>query len=131
MGACDGLDMNKREFLKTSAMTAATTAIPNGLLAAADGEIPRENWAGNFHYSTSKVFQPSTLAETQDAVRSVTHVRALGTRHCFNGIADSTVARISTLRLSSFHLNAAERTVTVGAGIKYGDLAVQLDRAGF
>ena len=131
MGACDGFEMNKREFLKTSAMTAATTAIPGGLLGGVDSDIPRENWAGNFHYSTNKVFQPSTVAETQDAVRSVTQVRALGTRHCFNGIADSTVAQISTLRLGSFHLNAAERTVRVGAGIKYGDLAVQLDRAGF
>ncbi len=123
--------MNKREFLKTSAMTAATTAPPGGQLAATDGEIPRENWAGNYHYSTDKVFQPSTLAETQDAVRSVAHVRALGTRHCFNGIADSAVAQISTLGLDSFHLNAAERTVTVGAGIKYGELAVRLNRAGF
>lgn len=123
--------MNKREFLKTSAMTAASTAIPSGLLAAGDGDIPRENWAGNYHYSTNKVLQPSTLAEAQDAVRSVSHVRALGTRHCFNGIADSTVAQISTLRLNSFRLNAAGKTVTVGAGIKYGDLAVQLDRAGF
>ncbi len=131
MGACDELDMDKREFLKASAMTAATTAIPSGLLGASDSAIPRENWAGNYHYSTNKVFQPSTLAETQDAVRSVPHVRALGTRHCFNGIADSTVAQISTLRLDSFRLNAAERTVTVGPGIKYGDLAVQLDRAGF
>lgn len=131
MGACAEPDMNKREFLKTSAMTAATTAIPDGLLAATGGDIPRENWAGNYHYSTDKVFQPSTLAETQDAVRSVIHVRALGTRHCFNGIADSSVAQISTLRLDSFHLNAAEKTVTAGAGIKYGDLAVQLDRAGF
>jgi xylitol oxidase len=131
MGAGDEFDMNKREFLKTTAMTAATTAIPGGLLGGADSDIPRENWAGNYHYSSNKVFQPSSLAETQDAVRSVTHVRALGTRHCFNGIADSTVAQISTLRLGSFHLNAAEKTVTVGAGLKYGDLAVQLDGAGF
>jgi alditol oxidase len=124
--------MTKREFLKNSAMTAATTAIPSSLLAATDTDIPRENWAGNYHYSTKKVLQPGTIAETQDAIRSVTHVRALGTRHCFNGIADSTDAQISTLRLNSFQLNAAaQKTVTVGAGIKYGDLAVQLDKAGF
>jgi len=91
----------------------------------------RENWACNYRYSTSKVLHPSTLAEAQDAIRSVTHTRALGTRHCFNGIADSTVAQISTLRLDSFRLNAAQKSVTVGAGIKYGDLALQLDKAGF
>jgi alditol oxidase len=123
--------MTKREFLKNSAMTAATTALPRNLLATADTNIPRENWAGNFHYSTNKVFQPATVTETQDAVRSVPHLRALGTRHCFNGIADSPVAQISTLRLNSFNLNAAQKSVTVGAGIKYGNLAVQLDKAGF
>lgn len=123
--------MTKREFLKTSALTAAAAALPRTLVAAADDKIPRENWAGNYHYNTSKVLEPSTLAETQDAIRSVDHVRALGTRHSFNGIADSTTAQISTLRLNSFNLNATQKTVTVGGGIKYGDLAVQLDRAGF
>ncbi|HEX5283179.1 MAG TPA: D-arabinono-1,4-lactone oxidase [Bryocella sp.] len=96
-----------------------------------DPQLPRENWAGNYTYSTNTVLQPSTLAETRDAVRSVSHVRALGTRHCFNGIADSPVAQISTLRLRSFKLNAAQNTVSVGAGIKYGDLAVELDKSGF
>ncbi len=93
--------------------------------------VPRENWAGTFHYSTSKVLQPASVAEVQQAVESVASVRALGTRHSFNGIADSTVAQISTLGLRDFKLDAANRTVTVGAGIKYGDLAVQLDNAGF
>ena len=60
--------MNKREFLKTSAMTAATTAISSGLLAGADSEIPRwrKTGQGNYHYSTTSVFQPSTVAETQE-----------------------------------------------------------------
>lgn len=101
------------------------------VMAVRGAGVPRENWAGNYRYSTSKVFEPSTVAETQGAVRSVSHVRALGTRHCFNGIADSRVAQISTLRLNSFKLNAAKRTVTVGGGIKYGELAVELDRVGF
>ncbi len=122
--------MDKREFLKGSVAMAAMTAVHGGAVQAV-AEVPRENWAGNVHYSTSKVFEPASVADVQKAVASVTSVRALGTRHSFNSIADSRVAQISTLGLSGFALDAAARTVTVGAGIKYGDLAVKLDQAGF
>jgi xylitol oxidase len=93
--------------------------------------VPRTNWAGNLLYSTSKVLQPATTAQAQDAVRSLPHARALGTRHAFNAIADSSSAQISTLQLNDVRIDPAARTATVGAGIRYGDLAVQLDRAGF
>jgi xylitol oxidase len=122
--------MDKRQFLKGSAALAAMTAVRGGLAQAGSGG-PRENWAGTFRYSTDNVLQPASIADVQKAVTSVDSVRALGTRHSFNGIADSKVAQISTLGLHDFKLDAAARTVTVGAGIKYGDLAVQLDKAGF
>jgi xylitol oxidase len=126
-------DMDKREFLKGSAAAAAAIMFSGSIesMAHADDIVPRTNWSGNLHYSTNKVFQPTTVAETQDAVRSVASLRALGTRHSFNGIADSTVAQISTLKLKDVSLDAAAHTVTVGAGIRYGDLAVQLDAKGF
>ena len=123
--------MDKREFLKGSAAMAAAMMMPTFTDALAEDVVPRTNWAGNFHYSTDKVFQPATVAEVQDAVRSVDGVRALGTRHAFNGIADSTVAQISTLKLKDVKLNAAEKTVTVGSGIRYGDLATIIDAKGF
>ncbi len=125
--------MDKREFLKGSAAVAATMAM-GGFTeskAAAQVAVPRWNWAGNYHYSTDKVLQPASVPEVQDAIRSVGEMRALGTRHSFNGIADSSVAQISTLRLKDVHLDRVKNTVTAGAGIRYGDLAVQLDQAGF
>ncbi|MGB6111357.1 MAG: D-arabinono-1,4-lactone oxidase [Acidobacteriaceae bacterium] len=125
--------MNKREFLKGSAATAAammTTALPEPD-ALADAMIPRTNWSGNYHYSTNRVFQPATISEVQDAIRSVAGVRALGTRHSFNDIADSKIAQISTLNLTDVSLDAKTRTATVGAGIRYGDLAIILDGKGF
>ena len=100
-------------------------------LDLAGAAVPRVNWAGNYHYSTEKVLEPNSMAEVRDAVRSVSGVRALGTRHAFNGIADSTVAQISTLGLKDFALDAAKKEVTVGAGIRYGELAQQLDAKGF
>ena len=124
--------MDKREFLKGSAAMAAVM-MTNGFSEAgglADDKVPRTNWSGNYRYSTDKVFQPTTVAEVQDAVRSVEGVRALGTRHSFNGIADSKIAQISTLKMKDVALAADKRTVRVGAGIRYGDLAVMLDVMG-
>lgn len=124
------LRMNKREFLKGSAAVAAAAAFRGGL-AQTGSAVPRENWAGSYHYNTQRVLQPMTVEDVQHAVTSLQSVRALGTRHSFNGIADSTVAQISTLGLREFKLDAAAKTATVGAGVKYGDLAVELDGAGF
>lgn len=125
--------MDKREFIKGSAATAAAMMM-TGLTesqAFADDNVPRTNWSGNYHYSTNNVLQPASVSETQDAVRSVSGVRALGTRHSFNGIADSQIAQISTLKLKDVTLDPNTHTVTVGAGIRYGDLAVILDAKGF
>jgi xylitol oxidase len=130
--------VTKREFLKGSAALAACNLVPEGMTQTASaGAAPtvasvlRENWAGTFHYSTDRVLQPTSIDQVQQAVNSLPRLRALGTRHSFNGIADSTVAQISTLGLNDFKLDPAAKTVTVGPGIKYGDLAVQLDKAGF
>lgn len=125
--------MDKREFLKGTAATAVAmmTTTWTEKSSFADDVIPRTNWSGNYHYSTSKVLQPASVAETQDAVRSISGVRALGTRHSFNGIADSQVAQISTLKLKDVTLHAETNSVRVGAGIRYGDLAILLDAKGF
>ncbi len=125
--------MDKREFLKGSAAAAAAMMMTTFTesRAFADDTVPRTNWSGNYHYSTGKVLQPASVSETQDAVRSVSGVRALGTRHSFNGIADSQIAQISTLKLKDVSLDSSGRTVTVGAGIRYGDLATILDAKGF
>ncbi len=93
-------------------------------LAAGITAVPRVNWAGNYHYSTEKVLQPATLSEVRDAVRSLPTLRALGTRHAFNGIADSTVAQVSTLALKDVRVDAGGGRVTVGSGVRYGELFV-------
>jgi alditol oxidase len=106
-------------------------SMPPASQAPSDEAIPRTDWSGSYRYSTDKVFQPHSISDVQDAVRSVPAVRALGTRHCFNGIADSEVAQISTLNLNDISIAPDGRTVTVGSGIRYGDLAALLDARGF
>jgi xylitol oxidase len=64
-------------------------------------------------------------------VKSSAKLRALGTRHSFNSIADSTAAQISLKRLDQVSLDEKARTVTLGAGIRYGDLATVIDKRGY
>jgi xylitol oxidase len=68
----------------------------------------------------------------QELVKKCSNLRALGTRHCFNRIADSTYNLISSKALNKvISLDEAAHTVTVEAGIKYGELCPYLDEKGF
>lgn len=91
----------------------------------------RTNWSGNYTYSTDRLIEPATLADVQAAVRATSKAQALGSRHSFNGIADSTVEQISLRQFQHMELNAAEETVTIGGGVRYGELAPWLDERGF
>ncbi len=91
-----------------------------------------KNWAGNLEYSTNKVYYPKSVEEVQKLVKSCTRLRALGTRHCFNRIADSKDNLISTKEMNRVvALNTNVNTVTVEGGIKYGELAPYLHEKGF
>jgi xylitol oxidase len=114
--------VNKRKFLKGAAVSSFAESAET-----LSTYVPRVSWSGNYRYHTDKVFQPRTVSAVLDAVQSVTRVRALGSRHSFNGIADSTVAQISMLGLKNVELDAGAKTVRVGAGVQYDDLAVQLN----
>ncbi len=122
--------MTKREFLQSSLAAAAVSTL-NLNVPMAGADEPRTNWAGNYTFHAKQVLHPTSVAEVQDAVRSATSLRALGSRHSFNGIADSPETQLSTLGLGGISVDKAARTVTVGAGVKYGDLALALDREGF
>ncbi|MGA2594371.1 MAG: FAD-binding protein, partial [Bryobacteraceae bacterium] len=90
------------------------------------------NWAGNFSYSTNRLHEAASVDQIQSFVRSRNKVKVLGTRHCFNSIADS---RYNLLSLKPMHdvvaLDPLARTVTVDAGITYGQLCPYLDSKGF
>src|SRR3569833_1289115 len=90
------------------------------------------NWAGNITYSTGTVQTPRTLAELQEAVRRSRKLRALGSRHSINRIADTDGDLISTRGLIRvLDIDATKRSVTVEGGITYGQLCPALDQAGF
>jgi alditol oxidase len=90
------------------------------------------NWAGNVEYHARRLLEPESLEALQEAVRSSRSLRALGSRHAFNGIADTTGDQVSLARLRRvFELDPAAGTVTVDAATRYGDLARPLHAAGF
>ena len=92
---------------------------------------PRENWAGNITYSTGNVAAPANLDEVRAIVKKADKIRPLGSRHSFNRIADSTHQQISLAHLDQIDIDDKARTVTVGAGVKYGQLAPVIDARGF
>ncbi len=122
--------MNKREFLKSTGAIVAG-GMMSRLAAAQQQPAPRENWAGNITYSTDHVHTPANVEEVRDVVKSCSKLRALGSRHSFNRIADSTQNQISLERLDAIDIDDTARTVTVGAGIKYGRFAPIIDARGY
>jgi alditol oxidase len=121
--------MNKRNFLKTSSAL-ITGSVLSRLVAGERQEGHRTNWSGNYTYRTDHLYTPKTVEEVQQIAKRASKLRALGTRHSFNGIADSTAAQISVANLKEMSLDEANRKVTVGGGVRYGDLAPYLDRNG-
>jgi alditol oxidase len=90
------------------------------------------NWAGNVTFGAAAVHRPSSVAELQSLVAGSARARALGTGHSFNRLADTTGDLISVAGLPPvMDIDAARSTVTVAAGIRYGDLAEHLDRNGY
>lgn len=92
---------------------------------------PRTNWSGNLTYSAPTLLEPRTVDELRAAVQSCRRLRALGSRHSFNAIADSAEHQVSLHAFRSISLDPAGRTVSVGAGLRYGDVAPVLDAQGF
>jgi len=91
-----------------------------------------KNWAGNLTYSTDHVQYPKSVAEVQQLIKKLPKLRALGTRHCFNTIADSKDDLVSTRDLNKvIAIDAKNHTVTVEGGIKYGELAPYLHQHGY
>jgi xylitol oxidase len=93
---------------------------------------PHSNWARNYLYSAKQIHQPETIEHAQEIVQRSEKLKALGTRHSFNEIADTSGDLISLKHFDKIlELDRARGTVTVEAGVRYGELCRWLDREGF
>jgi xylitol oxidase len=122
--------MDKREFLKTSGALVAGTMLSR-LAPAQRPADTRTNWSGTYTYSTDHLDLPKTAEEVQSIVQGHGHLKALGGRHSFNSIADSTEDQVSLQNLNQIDLDTTAGTVTVGAGVRYGQLAPYIDSRGY
>jgi xylitol oxidase len=122
--------MKRKTFIQLSTTLMATPLISP---LSAWAQQPRlKNWAGNLTYSTANVQYPHSVLEVQQLVKKHNKLKALGTRHCFNTIADSKDDLVSTKEMNKvLSLDKKNHTVTVEGGIKYGELAPYLHQQGF
>jgi alditol oxidase len=90
------------------------------------------NWAGNQAFGAQHFHQPETIEDVRRIVMERECVKAVGSRHSFSAIADTTGDMISLERFNRvFHIDEARKTVKVGAGIPYGTFCAELHNAGY
>ncbi len=128
--------MNRRKLLQTSALALAGSTLERRSFAEdtalnSHADVPRTNWSKNLRYGTDTVYAPSNTDEVRQVVLDCPRIKQLGSQHCFNNIADSHHAQISLRTLKGIDIDHAAKTATVGAGVRYGELAPVLDKAGF
>ena len=126
--------MNKRSFLKRMASILGISATSRvfGQDAVAQSEQRLTNWSGNLVYSTDNVYRAESVNAVQTLLKEQTKVRALGTRHCFNNIADSVHQLVSVRSMNQpVKLDPDSKSVTLQAGMSYGQLSPWLQQQGF
>lgn len=90
------------------------------------------NWAGNYAYRAREVHFPGSIEELQDLVRRSSALRAIGSRHSFNDLADSVGALVSLASMpTTVAVDPARPVVTVSPGASYGAVARELERQGW
>lgn len=93
---------------------------------------PLGNWAGNHAYAAARIHRPESLAALREIVRRSTRIRALGTRHSFNDIADCGGDLVSLEHFTALlALEPERRRATLDPGMRYGELGAALCNAGW
>jgi len=94
--------------------------------------MERRNWGGNYQYRAAEVAVPRSVEELRELTVRSEKLKALGSRHSFNGIADTTAMQVSLERLNRvIHLDRERLLVKVEGGIRYGELCDVLHKQGY
>ena len=93
------------------------------------------NWSGTYQFTAREVIVARAVADVRRAVEAAGRgrVRAIGTRHSFNDLADNGALLVAVTEIPPDPVideaaGVATATVTVGAGTTYGALATWLQR---
>jgi xylitol oxidase len=91
-----------------------------------------KNWSGTVTFQDSHTHALATVDELAKIVAKEGKIRARGSAHCFNAIADTSAASVTFENMSQEIVIDKDRAiVTVPAGMKYGELAVALHDRGW
>ncbi|MDX2245420.1 MAG: FAD-binding protein [Bacteroidia bacterium] len=124
--------MKRKTFIQTSSLFVAGSFLGPLQACKPDSPTVRKNWAGNYQYQAKEFYEPRSVEEIQQLVKKLSQQKALGSRHCFNDIADSPLSQISTRYLDKVvAIDENAKTVTVESGARYGQFAPELDKQGY
>ncbi|MEV0975552.1 FAD-binding protein [Streptomyces sp. NPDC049915] len=91
------------------------------------------NWAGNITYTAKELHRPRSLDALRAVVAGGDRVRVLGSGHSFNTLADPGAEGV-LLALDALpaevDVDTAARTVRVGGGVRYAELARRVHARG-
>ena len=93
-----------------------------------------KNWAANLTYSSARIERPRNLAELAGIVAGEPRVRALGSRHSFCDVADTTGVHVQLDLLDdgrpALEVDPGTGVASVRAGLRYGDVVADLHAKG-
>ncbi|MDX3311356.1 FAD-binding protein [Streptomyces sp. NPDC054884] len=91
------------------------------------------NWAGNITFAAKELHRPHSLDALRSLVAAAGRVRVLGSGHSFNRIAepgaDGVLLSLGALT-GEVEADTAARTVRVGGGVRYAELARRVHEHG-
>jgi len=91
-----------------------------------------KNWSGTVTFQDSKTLAPKSVDELAKIVATEARIRARGSAHCFNAMADTNAASVTFENMPQEIVIDKDRAiVSVPAGMKYGELAVALHDHGW
>lgn len=87
------------------------------------------NWAGNLTYGAQRTHRPRSVEEVRRIVAEAERIKPLGSRHCFNDIADTTADHLLLDALPD-DVEIDGDVAWVPGGMRYGELAAHLAASG-
>ena len=90
------------------------------------------NWSGHVQFTSARLESPSSLTELQSLVAGSPRIRALGTAHSFNALADTNGVHVSVAGLpGGIDIDSERSLAWVPGGMRYGEVARMLDAHGW
>ncbi|WBB79766.1 FAD-binding protein [Micromonospora sp. WMMD882] len=103
-----------------------------GVGVASEEGVPDRNWAGNVTWSAARRHRPGSVDELRALVAGSDRVRAVGSRHSFNRLADTAGDLVAVDGLpATVEVDPGRGTATVSAGLRYGEVAAHLHEQGY